>query len=55
MPRDYEAIRDKEKAKGMSDRAAKEKAAKIANARRRDEGRPPMKAHQPKGGLGRRG
>jgi hypothetical protein len=35
MPRRYEAMRDKFKKEGMSEKAAKEKAAKIYNATRK--------------------
>ena len=34
MPKQYEAIRDKFKKEGMSDKAAKTKAAKIYNSKR---------------------
>lgn len=40
MPRKYEKISDKEKAKGTSDRKAKEKAAKIFNAERKPGQKP---------------
>lgn len=34
MPKQYEAMRDKFKSKGMTDKAAKTKAAKIYNSKR---------------------
>jgi hypothetical protein len=34
MPKQYEAIRDKLKSKGVSDKEAKTKAAKIYNSKR---------------------
>ena len=40
MPKKYEAIRDKFKAKGLSDKAAKTKAAKIYNATRKKGQKP---------------
>jgi hypothetical protein len=33
MPKQYEAMRDKFKSEGMSDKAAKKKAARIYNAK----------------------
>lgn len=35
MPKAYEAMRDKFKSEGMSDKAAKGKAARIYNAKRK--------------------
>lgn len=40
MPKKYEAMRDKFKAKGMSDKAAKGKAARIYNAGRKKGAKP---------------
>ena len=40
MPEKYEAIRDKFKARGVSDKAAKTKAAKIYNAARKKNQKP---------------
>lgn len=37
MPRQYEAMRDKFKRAGMSDKAAKTKAAKIYNAKHKSK------------------
>ena len=37
MPKQYEAMRDKFKQKGMSDKKAKEKAAKIYNSKHPDK------------------
>jgi len=40
MPKQYEAIRDKFEAKGMSAKEAKTRAAKIYNAKRKPGQRP---------------
>jgi hypothetical protein len=40
MPKQYEAIRDKFKKEGMSEKAAKTKAAKIFNAKRKKGTKP---------------
>jgi hypothetical protein len=40
MPKKYEAIRDKMKAAGKSDKAAKKSAARIYNAQRKKGQRP---------------
>ena len=37
MPKQYEAMRDKFKKEGMSDKAAKAKAAKIYNSKHHDK------------------
>lgn len=37
MPREYEKMRDKFKSEGLSDKAAKTKAAKIWNAKHKDK------------------
>lgn len=50
MPKDYEAIKKsvKKRSPGMSEKAAKTKAAKITNAQRKKQGRPPAKFHRKK-------
>jgi hypothetical protein len=45
MPRKYEAMRDKFKAEGLSDGAAKTKAARIYNAQRK-RGQAPVTGHE---------
>lgn len=40
MPKKYEAIRDKCKAEGGSDKACKTKAAKIYNSQRKSDQKP---------------
>lgn len=47
MPKAYEAMRDKFKRGGMSDKAAKTKAAKIYNSRHK--GRPVTGKHSARG------
>jgi len=44
MPKKYEAIRDKLKAQGQSDKAAKSRAAAIYNAQRKP-GQAPVTGH----------
>ena len=47
MPKTYERMRDEFKKQGLSDRAAKRKAAKIYNARRKVGQKPvTRKAHK---------
>ena len=46
MPERYEKIRDAQKKKGVPDKEAKTMAAKIENALRRKEGKPPAKFHR---------
>lgn len=46
MPARYEKIRDSLIRKGLSVKAAKTRAAKIENATRSKEGRPPAKFHR---------
>lgn len=50
MPKDYEAIKKsvKKQNPGLSEKAAKTKAAKITNAQRKKQGRPPAKLHKGK-------
>jgi hypothetical protein len=44
MPRKYEAIRDKLKASGKSDKAAKKSAARIFNSQRKKGEKPVTRA-----------
>lgn len=45
MPKAYEAMRDKFKKEGMSDKKAKAKAARIYNAKAKKSGKKPVGRH----------
>jgi hypothetical protein len=54
MPHAYEAMRDKFKAQGMSDQAAKGKAARIFNARRKPGQQPVTRYREAFAGAAKR-
>lgn len=49
MPKKYERMRDSFKSQGLSDKAAKGKAARIYNAQRPEGAAPVTRAHNPGG------